>query len=254
MKSPPNKGAFTLVELLIAIAILVVLMSLALSGVQMARKRADNTKCINNLRQLGIALHLFASDNNGKIPPRLLGNNRDKNTPPLPKPKSGTPKSWTSRLIAGGYVSDPDIFYCPSFFPRNNKEAIKKADSGEACQAYGMRIWRPADDPLVSEEDRPIRIIENHSEFFILADSLWTSDGWKSQGYGIAAAKTPSGQFVHLRHQGKANTLFLDGHVEAKDQSFFDIINKPRTEGGLGQDYFSSKTNVFWTSTLEKFE
>ena len=253
MKSPRNNRAFTLVELLISVTLLVILAALALSGVQMARKRAETSKCINNLRQLGVALHLFAAENNGKIPPRLLGNNRDKNTPPLSKPKSGTPKSWTSRLLAGGYVSDPDVFYCPSFFPRNNKEATKKADSGEACQAYGMRIWRPVDDPLVSEEDRSIHLIENHAEFFILVDSLWTADGWRSQGYGVAAAKSDNGLLVHLRHTGKANTLFLDGHVAGMDDLFFEKVTKPRSQGGLGQESFSGSGARFWTSTIEKF-
>ena len=60
--------AFTLIELLVVISIIGILLSLLMPALGRAKGKAYDTKCISNLRQLGIALSMYAGDHNNKLP------------------------------------------------------------------------------------------------------------------------------------------------------------------------------------------
>lgn len=61
-------GAFTLIELLVVIAIIGILAALLLPALGQAKLRAKRAACVNNLRQTGLAFHVFANDHRGKLP------------------------------------------------------------------------------------------------------------------------------------------------------------------------------------------
>lgn len=81
---------FTLVELLVVIAIIGILIGLLLPAVQAAREAARRSQCTNNLKQIGLGLHMH-HDQNGKFPPGFIANG--------PKPWRGQDATWITCIL-----------------------------------------------------------------------------------------------------------------------------------------------------------
>ncbi len=100
--------AFTLIELLVVIAIIGILASMLVPAITRAKESGRAAKCLNNLRQIGLALQLYVGDNDNRMPvmrDRTYGTN----AVPPPPPALPSPDVVLARQLAG-----TNIWLCPS--------------------------------------------------------------------------------------------------------------------------------------------
>jgi len=90
---PRSQGAFTLIEMLCVVGTLTIVFAIVIAVVANARKAAQQPRCLNNLRQIGVGFQLFADANNGRFPdPQRVST------------------SWEKLLKS--YVGSTDVFRC----------------------------------------------------------------------------------------------------------------------------------------------
>jgi prepilin-type N-terminal cleavage/methylation domain-containing protein len=101
----PKPSAFTLVELLVVMAIIAILAALLLPSLASAKKNAQAVACISNLRQIGVALNLYVEASNNHLPICAWPlPSQDTNVPPLP----------SIACVLQPYLGPAEIFHCPS--------------------------------------------------------------------------------------------------------------------------------------------
>ena len=219
MKAIRRTQIFTLIELLIVIAIIAILASMLLPAIGKARETAKGIACINNLKQLGNGYIMYAGDYNDWLPACFLSGQGG---------YSGAVGWWYSCIapyvgIKSGSVARKNravnSFQCPTD-RRFMQSATKRGVS------YGQNEYVGYDLPTAGKIRRKIVRAKNPGRTMILADSVgFAPDKYDAEdpySLGIASACEPNvtyangWQAIDYRHgTNKFNWLAIAGNVSS---------------------------------------
>ena len=209
--------AFTLIELLVVVAVIGILSALSLPAIQRARRSANGTVCMNNLRQLGLGAQLYWSDNDNTPFQYKLGptNNGDIYWFGWIERGAEGQRAFDVTLgILYPYVRD-SVRTCPQL---NYAMAEFKLKARGAAYGYGYNLNL---SPTPNKPALKITTIARPAELALFADAAQVNTfqapaspehPMLEEFYYINSTEPTA----HFRHSNSALTVFCDGHVSAQ--------------------------------------
>ena len=239
------RQAFTLIELLVVIAIIAILAALLLPALSAAKKRAAQAACINNLKQLGLGMSIYLGENSDTFPgiasrhygyqpedwiywrtntayPQFERSPILTSVPGLKKPSLRCPldNNDNDRLAFHYIDSDGPYLFSYSFTgyglasgDTNTGMSSVIDSSGGTTKKYLFKegsVRNPANKIMLAEEPGSLNNKESEGGDVIIQDGRWIPT--KISGFNLDP--------LTIRHGGKADVTFTDGHVSAVTPEF----------------------------------
>jgi len=226
-----NRKGFTLIELLVVIAIIAILAAILFPIFNAAKRNAQGTTCMSNLRQIGMAFRAYTEVWNSRFMPAAGWGYTGKVWPGW---------SYHKELTNGGYIRNDRVFYCPiapnrskDFLDWGNTNQGGKQDDPNAPDCgwrwndgytghYGMNIALGGMDPVThgwASEMPTEALVREASKVIYITDSRWVDlyGGWHIGRIGLARE----------RHRGGANSVCCDSHCKWVRADYLDKWPQP---------------------------
>ncbi|MFA9478765.1 DUF1559 domain-containing protein [Phycisphaerales bacterium AB-hyl4] len=238
------RTAFTLIELLVVISIIAILIAILLPALGAARESARGSACLSQTRQLGIAIHIYASDMQQYFPGARTGSGSSTTTVNGVTYKAGYP-NWAQLLHMGDYITGAVGENIPGLAVSNNQYAVLGALKCPSLEPNGIgRSDDPIEPAAMSPQYASYIYNANHNASDATAGSKHfgvgrgndgTNNGTLAYGQQTDSLHSPSATLVladgswnhltsiyadqwrmfHLRHHDRMNALFADGHSKS---------------------------------------
>jgi len=196
-----KRSGFTLIELLVVIAIIAILAAILFPMFVSAKNKASQTKCMNNMVQIGRAMNMYADDYHGYLP--FAWNTIDKNWSVWDR------DTWRERIEK--YVKNRKVLICP--IPTAKPPAQYKKEIGYIGH-YGICVYVVMDDAAVNYiGTRMISSIPHPSQTILVTEN---KDGdWSGEPYDNGSTGD-AGEFYPYHGDGSTKGgefIFCDGHA-----------------------------------------
>ena len=236
---PPGVGGFTLVELLVVIGIIALLISILLPSLSKARAAAQTTACLSNNRQFGLAMMMYADDNDLGVPftfdpigyedrphwahrvlPYLVGDNDDEGLLLPSRPGSLKPDGTQYTDADAAAAEVPDVFICPTGGLKSRDQSWNFfSDYGKTLFVSGRSDFRPEWPEYDEVHDyEKLTQVEASSDVYAIADAVNLE---LVNNYSVVVARhggadtrvTTLDPYPIDEHEGKVTITYFDGHA-----------------------------------------